>query len=72
LERIGTAIGLDYFDVDCSLDRAGNVLVFEANATMLVHAAAGAFAYRQAHVSRIKEAFAGMLMKRARGGSDTE
>lgn len=30
-------IGLDYFGVDCGLDRSGNLVMFEANASMLVH-----------------------------------
>lgn len=34
LDRIRTAVGLDYFGVDCSLRPDGTLLVFEANACM--------------------------------------
>jgi glutathione synthase/RimK-type ligase-like ATP-grasp enzyme len=34
LEAIGARLGLDYGGIDFALDRAGNVVVFEANATM--------------------------------------
>jgi hypothetical protein len=29
--------GLDYFGIDCGLDRDGNLIAFEVNASMLVH-----------------------------------
>ena len=32
--EIGSRLGLDYFGVDCNIDDAGRVLVFEANACM--------------------------------------
>jgi glutathione synthase/RimK-type ligase-like ATP-grasp enzyme len=32
--EIGARLGLDYFGVDCNIDQAGRVLVFEANACM--------------------------------------
>lgn len=57
LRAIRDAIGLDFFGVDCALDREGNLVVFEANATMLVHADTGDFAYKNPHVQAIKSAF---------------
>ena len=36
LERIGETLALDYAGIDFGLDRAGNVLLFEANATMKI------------------------------------
>jgi hypothetical protein len=30
-------VGLDYFGIDCSLDRDGDVVIFEVNASMLIH-----------------------------------
>jgi FkbM family methyltransferase len=37
LRAIAKATGLDYGGVDCGLDRDGRIVVFEANAAMLVH-----------------------------------
>lgn len=39
LRVIAGRLDLDYVGVDCSLDRDGNVLLFEADPAMLVHAA---------------------------------
>ncbi len=36
LDAIGDALGLDYAGVDFGLDRNGNILLFEANATMTI------------------------------------
>lgn len=57
-------IGLDYFGIDCAIDRQGLVVVFEVNATMLVHGETGVFAYKQPYIARIKRAFEAMLAKR--------
>jgi tetratricopeptide (TPR) repeat protein len=60
------AIGLDYCGMDCSLDREGNILVFEANATMLVHEEVNnAFVYKNPYIARIKVAFDAMLTRLA-------
>jgi tetratricopeptide (TPR) repeat protein len=71
LHAIRDAMGLDFFGIDCALDRAGNLVVFEANATMLVHADTGDFAYKNPYVQRIKTAFAALLARTAAqaGGS---
>jgi hypothetical protein len=37
LRAIQQRIGLEYFGIDCGLDRTGNLVVFEVNASMLVH-----------------------------------
>jgi tetratricopeptide (TPR) repeat protein/glutathione synthase/RimK-type ligase-like ATP-grasp enzyme len=65
LHAIRDAMGLDFFGVDCALDRAGNLVVFEANATMLVHADTGDFAYKNPYVRRIKTAFTALLARTA-------
>lgn len=63
------AIGLDYCGMDCSLDQAGNIVMFEANATMLVHEELNnAFVYKNPHIAKIKVAFDAMLGKLARDG----
>ena len=67
LREIGARIGLDYFGIDCTLDPEGNLLVFEANTTMLVHGESTVFADKQPYIARIKAAFDAMLAKRAAG-----
>jgi hypothetical protein len=67
LERIFTVLDLDYAGIDFGLDRAGNVVVFDANALMAVpEPEAGAFwDYRRIHVRRIHAAVQRMLVDRA-------
>jgi tetratricopeptide (TPR) repeat protein len=66
--EIGCRLDLDYAGVDFSVLADGRVLVFEANATMLVHPEAhdGVFAYKNRAVAAITEAFETMLMAAAR------
>ena len=65
LRAIGKRIGLDFFGIDCGLDRDGALVVFEVNASMLVHEHNEAFPYKDPHVRAIKQAFDGMLAERA-------
>ncbi|MDI7776663.1 hypothetical protein [Asticcacaulis sp. EMRT-3] len=59
IAEIGRRLDLDYCGLDFSLLPDGHVLVFEANATMLVHPEDedGPLAYRNRAVSRITDAF---------------
>jgi tetratricopeptide (TPR) repeat protein len=66
LRAIRTAIGLDFFGIDCALDAAGNLVVFEVNASMLAHQHNQDFPYKNPHVERVKLAFAEMLHRKAR------
>jgi len=68
VEAIGRRLDLDYAGVDFSILRDGRVLVFEANATMLVHPEAhdGVYAYKNGAVAAIVEAFEAMLLAAAR------
>ena len=69
LRAIASATGLDYGGVDCGLDRAGRIVVFEANASMLVHNETNEeFTYKNPYVARIKTAFDAMLSRRRIGG----
>jgi tetratricopeptide (TPR) repeat protein len=63
LQAIRAAVGLEFFGIDCGLDRDGRLVVFEVNASMLVHAndPEPEFAYKRAPVARIKRAFDAML-----------
>ena len=60
---IGRRIDLDYCGVDFSLLPDGRVLVFEANATMLVHheAVSGPLAHKNPYVDTICAAFQALL-----------
>jgi tetratricopeptide (TPR) repeat protein len=64
LEDVRAAIALDFFGIDCSLDRGGQVVVFEVNASMLVHGDNKEFPYKNPHCVRIKQAFDAMLTRR--------
>ena len=65
VNAIGAAMGLGYAGVDFSLLRDGRLLLFEANATMLVHpeAADGPLAHKNPIIQRIFDAFAEMLAR---------
>ncbi|WP_175951397.1 tetratricopeptide repeat protein [Burkholderia sp. BCC0405] len=65
LQAIRDAIGLDYFGIDCGLDRDGAVVVFEVNASMLVHGNNERFPYKTAAVERIRQTFHALLERRA-------
>ena len=66
LRDIRERVGLDYFGIDCGLDREGNVVVFEVNASMLVHARNEGFLYKDPAVRRIKLAYDAMLRRLAK------
>jgi len=58
---------LDFSGIDCSLDPQGRILIFETNATMLVHdEKSNLYAHKNPYVQRIKHAFNEMLEKLAR------
>lgn len=66
LHAIRERVGLDYFGIDCGLDASGHVVVFEVNASMLVHARNEGFLYKDPAVRRIKLAYDAMLRKLAK------
>ena len=69
LRAIATATKLDYGGVDCGLDRDGRVVVFEANASMLVHdEKTEIFRYKNQYVLKIKHCFDSMLSRRRISG----
>jgi len=69
LRAIQQRIDLEYFGIDCGLDPSGNLVVFEVNATMLVHEHNQKFPYKDPFVLRIKLAFDEMLRKLAIAGA---
>jgi tetratricopeptide (TPR) repeat protein len=67
LEQIARTLGLDYGGIDFGLDAAGNVVVFEANATMAVYLpdAEERWAYRQPAFAAIVAAVRALIERRA-------
>jgi hypothetical protein len=67
LTQIQSALRLDYAGIDFGLNEAGEVLLFEANATMVVlpPEAKPQWAYRAPAVERIHAAVRKMLLQRA-------
>jgi glutathione synthase/RimK-type ligase-like ATP-grasp enzyme len=68
LERIRDCLGLDYAGVDFAVGPGGDLLLFEANATMVI-APPGAderWAYRRAAIEKIRDAVVAMIMERTR------
>jgi aromatic-L-amino-acid decarboxylase len=65
LECLQQALGLDYAGVDFGLDQQGNVLLFEANATMIVQEPdeGEKWDYRRPSVARIHAAVHGMFIR---------
>jgi tetratricopeptide (TPR) repeat protein len=65
LRTVRERLGLDYFGIDLGLDSDGHLVIFEANASMLVHDGNAEFPYKDPFVSAIKTAFNAMLRDRA-------
>jgi glutathione synthase/RimK-type ligase-like ATP-grasp enzyme len=63
LSGIDKFLGLDYYAIDCAETRAGELLVFEVDTAMLVHAMdpADLYPYKQAQMRRIFDAFRALL-----------
>ncbi len=63
LNAIAGSIGMDYFGMDCAEDRHGNLVVFEADNSLIVHdlECKTTFPYKGKHMRRIFDAFADML-----------
>jgi hypothetical protein len=65
-------IGLDYFTIDCAENKRGELLIFEADNTAVVHNMdlPEVFPYKPAQMQAIFQAFAAMLYRRARDGRE--
>jgi tetratricopeptide (TPR) repeat protein len=66
ITEVARRLDLDYAGIDCTLLRDGRVLVFEANAAMLVHLREPReqFAAKHAPVPRIIDAMADLVLRR--------
>jgi hypothetical protein len=68
LAAMAGRIGLDYFTIDCAENKNGELLIFEADNTAVVHNmdSPAMFPYKPPQMRKIFEAFAAMLYRRAR------
>jgi glutathione synthase/RimK-type ligase-like ATP-grasp enzyme len=69
LDAIHTRTGLDYLLIDCAETRTGELLIFEIDHTMVVHAMdpEELFPYKQVHMRKVQDAFRGLLLDRTGG-----
>jgi hypothetical protein len=67
LAAIAERVGLDYFTIDCAVNRSGELLMFEADNTAVVHNmdSPKIFPYKPPQMRKIFDAFAAMLYRRA-------
>jgi hypothetical protein len=67
LEGIRDALGLDYAGIDFGLNAEGDLLLFEANATMVIAVPDNdeRWAYRRTAISRILDAVVAMIRQKA-------
>jgi hypothetical protein len=68
LAGLADRVGLDYFTIDCAENQRGDLLIFEADNTAVVHNmdSPAVFPYKPPQMHKIFEAFAAMLVGRAR------
>jgi glutathione synthase/RimK-type ligase-like ATP-grasp enzyme len=67
LQRICDALGLDYAGVDFGLAANGHLLLFEANATMVIAVpdSSERWAYRRTGINRIIDAVVAMILQKS-------
>ena len=67
LQELSDRIGLDYFIIDCAETKTGDLLIFEADNTAVVHNmdSPELFPYKPAQMHKIFDAFAGLLTRHA-------
>jgi hypothetical protein len=72
LSRMIERVGLDYFLVDCAENKHGELLIFEADNTAVVHNmdSPELFPYKPPQMLAIFKAFANMLGDRARTNAE--
>jgi hypothetical protein len=72
LAAMADRVGLDYFTVDCAENKRGELLIFEADNTAVVHNmdSAELFPYKAPQMRKVFEAFAAMLYSSAARGRE--
>ena len=73
LQAMARAIPLDYLCIDCAETASGELLVFEVDHAMVIHAmdTEEQFPYKQIHMHKVKNAFRELLLRRMAGHSTT-
>jgi glutathione synthase/RimK-type ligase-like ATP-grasp enzyme len=68
LAAMADRVGLDYFTIDCAVNKSGELLIFEADNTAVVHNmdSAEVFPYKAPQMNKIFDAFAAMLSRHAK------
>ena len=68
LAAMAERVGLDYFTVDCAVNNSGELLIFEADNTAVVHNmdSPELFPYKPRQMNKIFDAFAAMLSRHAK------
>jgi hypothetical protein len=71
LAEMISRVGLDYFTIDCAENKNGELLIFEADNTAVVHNmdSSDLFPYKQPQMRRIFTAFTAMLSRHAKAAS---
>jgi hypothetical protein len=66
LREIAAAVPLEYFGIDCAIARDGRLLLFEADAAMLVHGTdpPDLYPYKRAGFERIQAALSALFEQR--------
>jgi hypothetical protein len=72
LEGLAGRIGLDYFTLDCAENKRGELLIFEADNTAVVHDmdASNLFSYKGPQMRKVFDAFAAMLLRHGDDGRE--
>jgi glutathione synthase/RimK-type ligase-like ATP-grasp enzyme len=67
LAAMADRIGLDYFTVDCAENKNGELLIFEAGNTMIIHDMdpPGVYPYKHPQMMRVFQAFIQMIARHA-------
>jgi hypothetical protein len=70
LDELSRRVGLEYFTIDCAENKDGELLLFEADNTAVVHNmdSPKVFPYKQPQMRKIFAAFAALLTRRGRDG----
>ncbi|SFJ94922.1 ATP-grasp domain-containing protein [Bradyrhizobium sp. cf659] len=73
LDEMSKRVGLDYFIVDCAENQDGELLVFEADNTAVVHNMdpPAVFPYKPPQMRKIFAAFTSMLSRHAKAGEES-
>jgi hypothetical protein len=74
LDEMSRRVGLDYFIVDCAENQNGELLVFEADNTAVVHNMDSplVFPYKPPQMRKIFAAFTAMLSRHANGAAEAD